>query len=111
MSLVEAQYDQFQASLRELVKNVDVNLMMKIMYLERTLPDVAPRVELEIYYKQGIDLKNKENILKEKYGFPTSMLGTHGVFAVGQMSMELVVSVAQDQDIEQISGKATPASY
>ena len=111
MSQIEAKYDSFRNSLRETLRNVDIDLMLKIMYLERKLPDVPPHVELEIYLKPGVDLKNKENALKAKYGFPTTLLGSHGVLAVSQMSMDLVASIAQDSDIEKISGKATPASY
>ena len=111
MSQIEAHYDQFQSSLKQMVKNVDVNLMMKIMYLERKLPDAPPHVELEIYLKKGVDIKRKEDMIKAKYGFPTSMLGDHGVIAVGQMSMDMVSAISQDKDIESISGKATPDSY
>ncbi|MCA9811684.1 MAG: hypothetical protein KC483_02345 [Nitrosarchaeum sp.] len=111
MSQIEAHYDQFQSSLKQIVKNVDVDLMMKIMYLERKLPDAPPHVELEIYLKQGQNPKRKEEALKSKYGFPTSLLGDHGVIAVGQMSMDMIAEISQDADIEHISGKATPASY
>ena len=111
MSQIEASYDQFQSSLRQMAKNVDSNLLMKIMYLERKLPDVAPHVELEIYLRKGVDIRRKENMIKAKYGFPTSMLGDHGIIAVGQMDVEIISAISQDKDVENISGKATPASY
>ncbi len=40
MSQVEIQYDEFLSSIGQTIVNVDVNLMVKIMYLERRLPDV-----------------------------------------------------------------------
>ena len=85
--------------------------MLKIMYLERKLPSVAPHVELEIKLKSGINPTRKERDIRSKYGFQTSSLGEHGLFAVGQMNMSLVAEIANDSDIEKISGVATPASY
>jgi len=111
MSQIETQYDMFLTSLSETIKNVDVNLMLKIMYLERILPDAAPHVELEIKLKSGINRAKKERDIRTKYGFQTSSMGEHGLFAVGQMSMDLVAELANDSDIEKISGMATPASY
>jgi len=111
MSQIETQYDMFLTSMKETVKNVDVNLMLKVMYLERKLPGVLPHVELEIKLKPGINRVKKEAYIRSKYGFQTSSLGEHGLFAVGQMNMELVIEIAKDSDIEKISGMATPASY
>lgn len=111
MSQIETQYDMFLTSLSETIKNVDVNLMLKILYLERVLPDAAPHVELEIKLKSGINRAKKERYVRTKYGFQTSSLGEHGLFAVGQMSMDLVAELANDSDIEKIAGMATPASY
>jgi hypothetical protein len=111
MSQVETQYDAFLMSLKETVKNVDVNLMLKIMYLERKLPNVAPHVELELKLKSGINKEKKEAHIRSKYGFQISSLGEHGLFAVGQMNLALIAEIANDSDIEKISGVATPASY
>ncbi len=111
MSQLETQYDMFLNSLKETVKNVDVYLMLKIMYLERKLPDVSPHVELEIKLKPGTNRVKKDTHIKSKYGFQTSSLGEQGLFAVGQMNMDLVTEIAKDTDIEEISGTATPASY
>jgi len=111
MSQIETQYDMFMSSLSETIKNVDVYLMLKIMYLERRLPDVAPHVELEIKLKSEVNPSKKQRDIRTKYGFQMSSLGEHGLFAVGQMSMSLVEELAKDSDIEKISGMATPASY
>ena len=111
MSQIETQYDMFLTSMKETVKNVDVNLMLKVMYLERKLPGVLPHVELELKLKPGINRVKKEAYIRSKYGFQTSSLGEHDLFAVGQMNMELVAEIAKDSDIEKISGIATPASY
>ena len=111
MSQIETQYDMFLTSMKETVKNVDVNLMLKIMYLERRLPGVSPHVELEIKLKSGINRAKKEMEVRSRYGFQSSSLGEHDLFAVGQMNMDLVAEIAKDSDIVSISGVATPASY
>ena len=48
---IEAQYDQFISILNQTMNNVDSNLLVKMMYLERKLPDVFPKVELNLEYK------------------------------------------------------------
>jgi hypothetical protein len=111
MSQIETQYDMFLTSMKDTVKNVDVNLMLKIMYLERKLPSVSPHVELEMKLKPGINRAKKEMDIRSKYGFQSSSLGKHDLFAVGQMNMDLVAEIAKDSDIVSISGVATPASY
>ena len=40
---VEAQYDKFISGLNQTMNNVDSDLLVKIMYLERILPDIAPK--------------------------------------------------------------------
>ena len=110
MSQVEIQYDEFLASIGKSISNTDVNLLVKIMYLERKLPDVAPRVELHIEYKSNIEPIKKQERIRAKYGFPIQP-GLHGLTAVGQMSINTIEDISKDQDIKHISGNATPASY
>ena len=107
---VETQYNECLSSISKLIENVDVNLMMKIMYLERKLPDVAPKVELHIDYKSGVDPMKKQEQIRAKYGFSTQT-SEHGLTAEGRMNINLVEEISKDQDIEHISGNATPASY
>ena len=59
MSNVETQYDEFLSSIGQKIPNADVNLLVKIMYLERKLTDVSPKVDLHIEYKPNIDSTKK----------------------------------------------------
>ena len=110
MSQAEIQYDQFLSSLGKEIPNTDVNLLVKIMYLERRLPDVSPRVELHIEYKSNIDPIKKQEKIRAKYGFPIQP-SLHGLTAIGQMSINTIEDISKDEDIKHISGNATPASY
>jgi hypothetical protein len=110
MSQVEIQYDAFLYSISQTIVNVDVNLLVKIMYLERKLTDVAPKVELHIEYKSGANPINKEEKFRQKYGFQTQT-SIHGLTVVGQISIDLIEEISKDPDIDHISGTATPASY
>ena len=110
MSQVEIQYDQFLTSIGKTITNIDVNLLVKIMYLERRLPDVNPRVELHIDYKSGVDPLKKQEKIRAKYGFPIQP-SLHGLTAIGQMNIDMIEEISADQDIKHISGNATPASY
>ena len=110
MSQIEIQYNEFVSSISKLIPNMDVNLMIKIMYLERKLSDVSPRVELHIEYNSKADPWKKQEMMRTRYGFPTQT-STHGLTAVGQMNIEIIEEISKDQDIKHISGTATPASY
>ena len=110
MSQVEFQYDEFLSSISQTIPNADVNLLVKIMYLERRLPDTSPKVELHMEYKSGVDLMKKQEMVRAKYGFPTQT-SSHGLTAVGRMNIDLIEEISKDSDIEYIFGTATPASY
>ena len=110
MSQIEMQYDEFLSSVGKTISNVDVNLLVKIMYLERRLTDVDPRVELHIEYKSSVDPMKKQEEMRAKYGFPTQT-SVHGLTAVGQMTINMIEDISKDKDVRFISGNATPASY
>jgi len=46
MSQIEVQYDEFVSTIAQTLSNVDVNLLMKIMYLERKL---TARMKIFVY--------------------------------------------------------------
>ena len=110
MSQIEAQYNEFTNAITQAISNVDVDLLVKMMYLERKLPDAPPKVELTIDYNSGTNIQNKEGAIRAKYGFPMNV-GEHGITLVGQMTVPLIEELSKDRDIKFISGKATPASY
>ena len=110
MSQIEGNYEEFLSSIRQIIPSMDTDLMVKIMYLERKLPDVSPRVELHTEYKDGVDTLKKQEQIRARYGFPTQT-STHGITMIGQMNIELIEEISQDKDIQHISGVATPASY
>ncbi len=110
MSQIENQYNEFTNAITQSFSNVDVDLLVKMMYLERKLPDAPPMVELTIDYNSGTNIENKQNAMRAKYGFPMNV-GEHGLTVVGQMKVPLVEELSKDRDVKFISGKATPASY
>ncbi|MBT3329249.1 MAG: hypothetical protein HN384_04855 [Nitrosopumilus sp.] len=107
---VEAQYDKFISGLNQTMNNVDSDLLVKIMYLERKLPDIAPKVELNIKYKSHVDTERKKEIIRSKLGFPNQTTN-HGVNVVGRMDTNMVEKFSQDPDVQYITGSATPSSY
>ena len=110
MSQIEIQYDEFLSKIKQIISNTDIDLLIKIMYLERKLTDVPPKVELHLEYDSDIDPSRKQELIRDRYGFPTQT-SSHGLTAVGRMNVSLIEEIAKDPDIEHISGKATPASY
>ena len=86
---VEAQYDQFISIINQTIKNVDPDLLVRMMYLERKLPDTPPRVELNIQYKPNVDAERKKEVLRNKFGFPNQS-NDHGINVVGKMDTNIV---------------------
>jgi hypothetical protein len=110
MSQVEVEYDQFLSSIAQQITNTDVDLLVKVMYLERKLPDVAPKVDLHMEFKPNVDPMKKQDQYRAKFGFPTQT-SEHGLTVTGQMNIDLIERISKDPDVEHMSGKATPASY
>ena len=110
MSQIEARYDQFISELESTLPKVDVHLAMRMMYLERKFPTVDPNVELHIKFKNGVDVQKKEFQINAKFALGTSSRGDH-VRAAGRLNLESLVRLASNQDVEEITGSATAASY
>ena len=79
------------------------------MYYERNFPDVEPKVEWDIHYRQGANLDRKKNELEAHY--LVAKEGKRGIRAVGLASLNDLVGLSSDPDIEKISGFASCASY
>ena len=111
MSNVEASFDEYKAILVHLLNDkVDADLAMKIMYLERKLPDAEPKAELDIRAKSEAAAKSLKDLLGDKLGYQVMCHKNH-VTAIGRMSIERLAKIASNSDIEWISGSATPASF
>ncbi|MEM2786112.1 MAG: hypothetical protein QXW38_03825 [Candidatus Nitrosotenuis sp.] len=110
MSVIESSFDQYRKELSKTLGKVDVDLAIKIMYLERKLPDVEPRVELDLKIKNGSDMQRLAYELSSRFGFQCSVHGEH-ILLVGRTTIDDVHRMSQDQAIEHISGTVSAASY
>ena len=108
---IETQYDDFLAEISSELEKIDPHLAMQIMYYERRFTDVEPQVELHIHYRDDTNLDKKKDDLDSKYGFLMAREGKHVLKAIGLMSLKRVHEISTDNDIEQISGYASCASY
>lgn len=111
MSEIEDSFDEYKERLSGMLDNkIDVDLAMKIMYLERKLPDVEPKVELDIRMSKVFNMSAFMSLINEKFGFQVSTHSNH-LTAVGRVNMDKLAHLASNQEIEWIAGSATPASY
>ena len=81
------------------------------MLFERKLPDAYPMVELKIHYKVGVDTDSKVSYMRNRYGFLVSGHGKNEILARGNMSIDMLNKIAQDSQIEKLTGSASVASY
>lgn len=111
MSTIEASFDDYKAQLTKMLYDkVDADLAIKIMYLERKLPDAEPKVELEVEAKNDIIASKLKDEIAMKFGYQTSSHKNY-ITAVGRTNIERLGKLAAHPDIEWITGTATPASY
>ena len=110
---VELYFHQFFQSVVGAMPKVDPELLIRIMMFQVNLkkyvgPDI-PHVNLYVYYKEGIDLHQKQEQGRDKYPIEitTSKWGD-GVIFSGLMSIKNVQTICSDTDIVKVTGKATP---
>jgi hypothetical protein len=108
---IESQYDDFISEISNELRKIDPQLAMQILYYERRFTDVEPQVELHIHYKEGVNLDKKKDDLDSKYGFLIAREGKHTLRAIGLMNLSRVHDISTDDDVEQVSGFASCASY
>lgn len=111
MSNAEAAYDDFLSGLGQILKKIDVNFAMQVMYYERRFPTALPSVNLDVHYKDGCDLGKKRHEFGTKYGYMNGHMGEHGLIVKGNMDLKTIQEISNDSDIESISGSASCASY
>jgi len=121
VSQAESIYDICLSKLRMNHNNIDPYLLMKIMYLERTvstnialgqkgeLPNVPPMVEIEIKFKKGTNTGKVVSDMQSR-GIPAMLHGDE-VFMKSTMTASDLCDIASNQDVEMIHGTATPASF
>jgi len=109
--VIEAQYDNFIAEISNELEKVDPQLAMQVMYYERRFTDVEPQVELHIHYKEGTNLDKKKDELDSKYGFLIAKEDKYTLRSTGLMNLNRIYAISTDDDVEQVSGFASRASY
>ena len=110
---VEPYFNQFFQDVVRTMPKVDPELLIKVMMYQVSLkkyvgPDI-PHVNLYVYYKDGVDLHQKQEEGRDKYPIEvtTSRWGD-GVIFSGLMSIKNVQTICSDPDIVKVTGKATP---
>jgi len=104
-------YDSLIANFGKILPKVDAELALAVLYYERKMTDVYPSVEMEISYRSGIDRERKRDELYSKYGFEIGLHGKNSLLARGNMSMAIIKNIADDPEVEEITGTASIASY
>ncbi|MEO9306712.1 conserved hypothetical protein [Nitrosotalea sinensis] len=104
-------YDGFLSNVEKALGKIDVELGLQIMLYERKMPDAYPMVELEIHYKNGVDISDKVSYIRNRYGFLVAAHDDNEVLARGTMNITMLQEIAQDPQVEKLTGSASVASY
>ena len=110
---VEPYFNQFFQDVVRAMPKVDPELLIKVMMYQVNLkkyvgPDI-PHVHLDVQYKEGTDLHQKQEEGRDKYPIEvTTNKWGDGVIFSGLMSIKNVEMVCSDPDIVKVTGKASP---
>jgi hypothetical protein len=114
VDILEKNYDEFINKTRQLFPNIDANLVVKVLSIERKWPKERLRFYLTITYKKGIDTDTKERHI---YSL-TKRLPEHHSYNGNEvyqldplMTLETLKKIAEDQDIILISGDVSLEPY
>ena len=110
---IEPYFNQFFQNIVQIHPKIDPEILIKVMMFQVSLkkyvgPDI-PHVNLYVYYKDGIDLHQKQEEGRDKYPIEvtTSRWGD-GVIFSGLMGIKHIEKVCSDPDIVKVTGKVAP---
>ena len=112
-SSVEPYFHQFFQDVVRTNPKVDPELLIKVMMFQVNLrnyagPDI-PHVHLDVQYRDGTDLHQKQEEARDKYPIEiTTNKWGDGVIFSGRMGVRHVEKIASDPDIVKVTGKASP---
>lgn len=109
--LIEAEYDEFLKDIQTKLKKIEPQLAIQAMYYERKFTDVEPHAEIVVRYKEGIDIDEKRFMLGKRYGFEMAAEGHNELRVVGLMTLGTIHQISKDEDVENVSGTISCASY
>jgi hypothetical protein len=110
---IESHFRVFLNNVMNSHPKIDPELIIRVMLFELNLrrymgPDI-PHVNLTVQYKEGTDLKKKQEEGRDKY--PIEIVASRwgdGVIFSGLMGVRHIEKIASDPDIVRITGKASP---
>ena len=114
VDVLEKNYDEFIDKTRKLFPNIDTNLLVKALSIERKWPKERLRFYLTIAYKNGIDMDMKDQRI---YSLTKRLPEHHSyngneIYQVDPlMTLETLKKIAEDQDIILISGDVSLEPY
>jgi hypothetical protein len=114
VDVLEKNYDEFINKTKQLFPNIDANLLVKALSIERKWPKERLRFYLTITYKNGIDTDMKDRHI---YSLTKRLPEHHSyngneVYQVDPlMTLETLKKIAEDRDIILISGDVSLEPY
>jgi hypothetical protein len=105
LSDVIQDFSDLMLSIRMLFPHTDPKLVIDMMVHKLLYEDHDPKVSLEIFYKHGVDVKAKASNLYAMTGYvPSVYASEHRLVVEPMLTLEKLVSIASDDDIESVGG-------
>ncbi len=120
MSDIEDQFNSFIVDFEKNLGKIEVDLALRVLYLERRIDQGKPKVELYVCYNDGVDIDKKKNQLGEHFPCLSTtsfaqnpeIPNCERVVKVECLTdLKTIHKLSQDEDIEHIHGSASLGSF
>lgn len=100
-----SQYAELVLALKSKFPRTDLRFLLELMSHEFLHPEHVPTLQIEIFYKDGIDLDAKAGALQEKTNMVASIYASEKRLVIEpRLKLSDMEELARDRDIESLSG-------
>jgi len=98
-------YEELVTSLKTKFPRTDLKLLFQLMSHEFLYPEHVPTLQIEIFYKPRVDLKEKSNLLSNRIDrVPSVYTSEKRLVIEPRLQLQDIKELVQDNDIESFAG-------
>ncbi len=99
-------YSELVLSLKTKFPHTDLRFLLELMSHEFLYPEHIPTLQIEIFYRDGVDLNAKGALLSKRTDrVPAVYDSEKRVIIEPRLELEGIEELAQDRDIESLAGE------
>jgi|GEM_PF-1207652 len=101
-----SEYSELVLSLKTRFPHTDLRFLLELMSHEFLYPEHTPTLQIEIFYRDGVDLNAKGAVLSQRIDrMPAVYDSERRVVIEPRLELDGIQELAQDRDIESLAGE------